>query len=88
MHPNQASVIESLDEFRMTGENAFLGKYAGGARPKTYYLVHEGKHYPLKAIWAAAHRPTTLTRTFTTERARRGFAQLGFDKFWPEKISD
>jgi len=87
MYPDWSSVVESIEEFKKLGEDAFLEKYAGGRRPRTYYLVHEGERFPLKAVWAGAHRPTTLTREFDTDAARRGLRSLGFDKFWPDKIS-
>ena len=85
MQPTHASVLESFAECDAIGEDGFVEKYAGGRRPKSHYIIHEGKHYPLKAIWAAAHRPTIVTREFDTDKARRGFAALGFDGFWPKR---
>jgi hypothetical protein len=87
MHPNGASILESVAECEELGEDAFLEKYASGREPRTYYLVYEGKRYPLKAVWAGAHRPTIHTREFNTDEAKRGLAALGFDKFWPEENS-
>ena len=47
--PTRTSVLESLEECRKLGDEAFLEKYASG-------LIHEDKRYPMKAVWAAAHR--------------------------------
>jgi len=88
MRPDRSSVAESIEEFKTLGEDAFLEKYARGARPRRYYLVHKGERIPLKALWAGAHRPTKLTKEFSTADARRGLRPLGFDRFFPEKISN
>src|SRR6266404_7386515 len=80
--PTQTSVLESLEECRRLGDEAFLEKYASGHQPLGHYLIHEHKRYPLKAVWAAAHRPTIHTRNFKTGAARRGLAALGFRKFF------
>jgi hypothetical protein len=69
------------------GDEAFLEKYASGHQPLGHYLIHEDKHYPMKAVWAAAHRPAIQTRDFKTGAARRGLKALGFTKFLPEKNS-
>jgi hypothetical protein len=58
-----------------------------GHQPRGHYLIHEDKRYPMKAVWAAAHRPTIQTRDFKTGAARRGLMALGFTKFLPEKNS-
>src|SRR5260221_1770957 len=64
--PTQTSVLESLEECRRLGDEAFLEKYASGHQPLGHYLIHEDKHYPMKAVWAAAHRPAIQTRDFKT----------------------
>src|SRR5438034_8278702 len=83
--PTQTSVLESLDECRRLGDEAFLEKYASGRQPRGHYLIHEEKRYPMKAVRAAAHRPAIQTRDFKTGAARRGLKALGFTKFLPEK---
>jgi hypothetical protein len=85
--PTQTSVLESLEECRRLGDEAFLKKYASGHQSLGHYLIHEDKRYPMKAVWAAAHRPTIYTRDFKTGAARRGLKALGFTKFLPEKNS-
>ena len=57
--PTQTSVLESLEECRRLGDEAFLEKYASGHQP---LVIHEDKRYPMKAVSAAAHRPTIHTR--------------------------
>jgi hypothetical protein len=80
-HPTQTSVLESLEECRSLGDEAFLAKYASGHQPLGHYLIHEDRRYPMKAVWAAAHRPTIQTRDFKTGAARR-------QNFSPIKIQD
>src|SRR6266702_2439762 len=70
--PTQTSVLESLEECHRLGDEAFHEKYASGHQPLGHYLIHEDKRYPMKAVWAAAHRPTIHTRDFKTGAARRG----------------
>lgn len=76
--------MERLSEFKRIGENEFLRKYSSGARPRKHYLEHGGERFPLKAVWAAAHRPPIHTRTFSPDQAMAGLRRLGFDKFWPD----
>ena len=58
MDPNRQTVEEAINECREIGVDGFLEKYSGG-QPRTHYLRHAGDLFPLKAIWAAAHRPTS-----------------------------
>jgi len=76
--PHVISVLTKLAEYRAIGEALFLERYASGRRPKAHYLVYEGRHYPVKAVWAAAHNPPIHTRTFRTAEALAGLAGLGF----------
>jgi hypothetical protein len=76
--PHVKSVLAKLAEYRTIGEALFLNRYASGRRPKAHYFVYEGRHYPVKAVWAAAHKPPTHTRTFRTSEALAGLAALGF----------
>jgi HNH endonuclease len=52
-----ADVLRVIKEFDTLGDQGkFLEKY-GFRKPKHKYLVFEGKHYPARAVWAAAHKP-------------------------------
>jgi hypothetical protein len=84
MQPNSPSVLESFSECKTMGEDAFLEKYASGTRPRAHYVVYEGYHFPLKAIWAASHRPPIRTRDFRTGDARKGLEAMGYDCFPPK----
>ena len=76
--PDVNSVLTRLAEYRAIGEDLFLSRYASGRKPKAHYFVYEGRHYPVKAVWAAAHNPPIHTRTFRTGEALSGLAALGF----------
>lgn len=52
------AILEAIAEFDGLHRNTFLSKY--GFKPaKSYYLVHNGKHYDSKAIVGAAHGKIT-----------------------------
>ena len=61
-----------MKQYRDLGEEHFLGKY--GRKPaRTNYIVHEGIHYPLKAIVAAAHPrplPESLGTHFISQQTK------------------
>jgi len=76
--PDVISVITKLAEYRTIGEALFLERYASGRRPKARYFTYEGRLYPAKAVWGAAHKPPIPTRTFRTGEALAGLAVLGF----------
>ncbi|QPC43881.1 hypothetical protein HW532_15005 [Kaustia mangrovi] len=83
--PTVATVLEALAEYDESGPDKFLDRHANGGRPRKHYVLHKGKLYPLKAIWAAAHQPPIKTsRTtgngngFSPDAARRGLDKLGF----------
>jgi hypothetical protein len=80
--PVKTSVLERLREHDIIGQREFLDRYSSGRSPRAHYLQYGGKLYPLKAVWAAAHRPPVHTRDFTTPEARRGLEELGFDEFF------
>jgi predicted HNH restriction endonuclease len=63
------------------GYSAFLGEYANHRAPKAHFLRYSRELYPVKALWAAAHRPAIHTRDFNTYHAVRGLRALGFDQF-------
>jgi hypothetical protein len=85
MQPNSSTVLQSLAECQTAGEEAFLEKYASGVAPRAHYVLYEGAQFPLKAIWAAAHRPPVHTREFRTGDARRGLESMGITAC-PRKI--
>jgi 5-methylcytosine-specific restriction protein A len=48
------AVIRAIAEYDAIGSDAFLGRY-GYRPPRSYFLVHEGRRYPSKAIVGVAH---------------------------------
>jgi len=78
--PDQTSVRAPIDECREIGEHEFLHRHANDRGPQSYYVMYEGKPYPLKAIWAAAHKPPISPRFFDTNVARREMQKLGFNE--------
>jgi hypothetical protein len=76
--PDVISCLAKLAEYRAIGEDLFLARYASGRKPKAHYFAYGGRQYPVKAIWAAAHKPPIHTRTFRTGEALAGLAALGF----------
>lgn len=87
MLPDEKSVLESLTECRSIGERDFVKKHGGESCPIKYRLFFEERLYPLKAVWAASHRPSIKSKTFNTDGAKRGLAAIGFSDFRPTKLS-
>ena len=81
MEPNRTSVENAANEYLRIGPEEFLGRYSGGRPPRAHYLRLNDMLFPLKALWAAAHRPPIHTRTFQTYKAHRGLSRLGFNDF-------
>ena len=79
--PTMKTVLEAIDEFDTIGEDMFLKGYAAGVGPRTHIFVWNGRAYPLKAVWAAAHKPPISPRDFNTKDAVRGLQALDFDCF-------
>ena len=81
--PTRETVLEAIAECLRVGEIRFVNRYADGKRPRSYYLEHDTgagiEHLPLKAIWAAAHRPPVRTATFNTDTAKAGLKRLDFN---------
>lgn len=72
------SAIRAFDAHRQAGTVAdFYRVYSRGQPPKEWYFAYGEEQYPVKAIWAAAHRPAVQSREFNTRDARRGLASLG-----------
>lgn len=78
MNPTPSLVRKAMRECLKIGTEAFLGKYTKGFPPHYMYLRHDGVVYPLKALWAAAHKPAVSARTFNSVQARNGLKKLGF----------
>lgn len=74
--PTKQTVEEAIEECRDIGFDAFLERYAKGHAPRTHYLQRGSEIFPLKAIWAAAHRPVVQPVTFNTHAARDGIKSL------------
>ena len=51
---SRKAVLRAIDEFDELGREAFLQRY-GYNRSRHLWIVHEGRRYDLKAVWAAAH---------------------------------
>lgn len=81
MHPTVQSVKKAMREFDRIGSDAFLLKYSSGFPPLAHYVRHQGKNYPLKSVWAAAHQPPIHSGNFNTGPARSGLKKLGFHDF-------
>lgn len=77
-NPTKASVLAKIKEYDRLETDKFLDRYARNVPSRSYYLVVNGKPYPLKAIWAAAHTPNILPREFNTPTAVAGLQKLGF----------
>lgn len=78
MHPTVQSVKKAMREFDRIGSDAFLLKYSSGFPPLVHYIRNQGKDYPLKSLWAAAHQPPIHSGDFNTGPARNGLKKLGF----------
>ena len=53
-HLPRTAVLQAIREFDKLEREGFFCKY-GYARAKTHWIVHKGRHYDMKPIWAAAH---------------------------------
>lgn len=79
--PTKASVLSAMAKHDRIGYPSFLAEYANHRAPKAHFLRFNRELYPVKALWAAAHRPAIHTRDFNTYHAVRGLKALGFDRF-------
>ena len=50
----RAAVLHALSEYDEIGGDAFLRKY-GRLGSRTYWIIHQGKRYHMKAVWGAAY---------------------------------
>lgn len=51
---DRGAVLQALAEFDARGRDAFLHKYGFGPA-RSYFLLHDDRHYDSKAIVGAAH---------------------------------
>ena len=86
MLPTRQSVIEAMKKYNAIGREAFFKKVHAG-REKAHYVLYHGKLYPLKAIWATAHRPPIFTKIFNTTDGVKGMRALGFEPV-VEKVAE
>jgi predicted restriction endonuclease len=87
MQPDRTTVLRRIRECASDADE-FFEKYSSGRTPKAHYLLHKGELYPLKAVWAAAHRPSIHTRDTHTADARRGLRALGFTTYVDADLAD
>lgn len=80
-YPTVASVKQAMREYRRIGPDDFYRIYSNHRRPKSWFVEYKGNVFPVKAVWAAAHRPPAHTRDFQTANARCGLKALGFKDF-------
>ena len=69
--PARATVLRAMREFREIGTARFLARYTEGNPPKSRYVKEGGLHYPLKALFAAAHTPYARHRHFSYRAAEK-----------------
>lgn len=81
----KSDITQRLAEFDQIGESAFLRKYAAGRGSVTTWMIHNGKEYPIKAIWASAHYPPIAPRSFKTNDCEGPIQSMGFDLRKQEK---
>lgn len=79
--PTATSVNRAMSEMQEISSAQFLAKYANGRAPRSHYLLIDGWHFPIKALWAAAHVPPVSPRSFHLRGAKAGLESLGFDRF-------
>lgn len=78
--PTIGSIERRMAEFRRIGEPAFLARYARGRAPRHFYVADDtGDLYPMKALWAASHRPRIMPARFKPKDAIWGFDALGYE---------
>lgn len=77
--PTRATVLRAMREFREIGTARFLTRYTKGNPPESRYVSEGGVHYPLKALYAAAHTPYPRHRHFSYMAAEKDISALGFE---------
>lgn len=73
--PTKQTVLRAINAYN--ANDPLFARYRG--KPKTHYVGHGERLYPLKKIWAAAHTPPLLNAgDFHTHEARSRMRELGF----------
>lgn len=85
--PTKHSVKMRIEEILHTSEGEFLERYANGYGSRSWYLKFEGRPFPAKAVWAAAHEPPRDLK-FNTLEAKHGLTDLGFSVVNLREITD
>lgn len=78
--PTRKTLLQAMDEFREIDEKEFYRRY-NRRRSRSRYLRHDGVDYPVKVLWASAHRPALEGRMQETGAIERQLAALGFNEF-------
>jgi hypothetical protein len=78
--PTAESIQLKITEYARD-ESEFIRHYANGHAARTAFILQDDKLYDLKALWAAAHEPPVVPRSFHTNDARAGVQQFGFQVF-------
>lgn len=76
--PTRSTIDQRMREARRLGRRPFLDAHAKGRGSDNWYVDHEGVLYDVKALWAAAHRPSIVPTSFQTHNAVAGFKTLGY----------
>jgi 5-methylcytosine-specific restriction endonuclease McrA len=84
--PDNAAIIRAMEEYREIGEEAFIRAHAQGHPAQVYFVIHEGRVYPMKAIWAAA--TNRKTPDFSYREALAGLPKLGYVVVRREAINE
>lgn len=75
--PTSESLDSVLAEYDDIGERAFLEKYEKGYAPDRWLVRINGKLYPMKAVWVAAHIPPANPSLKDYRKAFRSLRELG-----------
>lgn len=76
--PTRSTIYQRMREARRLGRRPFLATHANGRGSDNWYVDHGGVLYDVKALWAAAHRPSIAPSSFQTYDAVAGFKSLGY----------
>ncbi|MGO8661543.1 HNH endonuclease [Rhizobium ruizarguesonis] len=75
--PTKESFAAILVEHDKLGEQAFLKKYEKGYAPDKWLVRVDGRLYPMKAVWVAAHIPPANPSVKDYRKAFRSLRDLG-----------
>lgn len=77
--PTVRSVGRRIGQAKLLGRQQFLDLHANGRGSDNWYVLIDGVHYDIKALWASAHNPPIATTSFQTYDAVKNFEALGFE---------